>query len=149
MENVTEAARHRALAALELDRLLGLLRAMLRFRSFSASQGEPELARWLAGKLRSRSLEVARSPVPSERLNMLGWLLGSGGGPSLMLNGHIDTNMAGVCWGRDPWGADVEDGFVYGLGASTRSQGSGRRASLCAATCVWRWSSASCKAAWR
>ena len=115
---MTEADRDRALAAVDLDRLLGLLRAMLRFRSFSASQGEAELARWLAGELRSRGLEVAQPPVPGERLNTLGWLRGAGGGPSLMLNGHIDTNMAGLGWSRDPWGAEVEDGFVYGLGAS-------------------------------
>jgi acetylornithine deacetylase len=110
----------RALGALEAERLIETLRTMLRFRSFSASPGELELAGWLAGELRGRGIDVEQREVPGGRLNTLGWLRGSGAAqrPSLMLNGHIDTNMAGLGWTRDPWGADVDGGFVYGLGAS-------------------------------
>jgi acetylornithine deacetylase len=112
------AIRDEVLAAIDADRLLGLLREMLRFRSFSASAGELDLARWLAAELTQRGLEVSQQHITAERVNTLAWLRGSAAGPSLMLNGHIDTNMPGLGWTRDPWGADIEDGFVYGLGAS-------------------------------
>jgi acetylornithine deacetylase len=115
---VSVTLRDQVLAAIDPDRLMTLLRDMLRFRSFSASPGELELARWLASELTARGFEVAQPPIGSDRVNTLAWLRGSGAGPSLMLNGHIDTNMLGLGWTRDPWGADVEDGFVYGLGAS-------------------------------
>src|SRR5436190_3888076 len=91
---------------------------MLRFRSFSASPGELELARWLCSTLSARGFETAQLAVSVDRVNTLAWLRGSGSGPSLMLNGHIDTNMPGFGWTHDPWAADIEDGFIYGLGAS-------------------------------
>ena len=61
--------------------------------------------------------------VEEGRANVLGTLTGTGGGPSLMLNGHMDTSYSG----REPWlrtfpassrSAFVEDGRLYGLGIS-------------------------------
>jgi acetylornithine deacetylase len=110
--------RERVLASVNPQRLLDLLRQMLRFHSYSASPGELELARWLAHELRGRGLEVSQPGLAGDRVNTLAWLRGSGTGPSLMLNGHIDTNMPGLGWAHDPWAADVEDGYVFGIGCS-------------------------------
>lgn len=110
--------RDEVLSAIEPERLIALLRDMLRHKSFSGSAGEIELSRWLAGELAGRGFEVAQRPINGERVNTLAWLRGAGDGQSLMLNGHIDTNMPGLGWTRDPWGADAENGFVYGIGAS-------------------------------
>ena len=61
--------------------------------------------------------------VEDGRANALGVLEGSGGGKSLMFNGHMDTSYSG----REPWlrsvpgfqpRAFVEDGRLYGLGIS-------------------------------
>src|ERR1700730_4814523 len=43
---------------------------------------------------------------------------GTGGGTSLMLNGHLDTNPAGEGWTKDPFGGDVDDECIYGIGVS-------------------------------
>jgi succinyl-diaminopimelate desuccinylase len=43
---------------------------------------------------------------------------GADSGPVLVLCGHIDTVPAGESWSFDPLGARVEDGRVYGGGAS-------------------------------
>jgi len=91
---------------------------MIRVRSYSGASGERELALWLATYLQQSCLEVSLQDVPVGRLNTVAWVRGSGGGPSLMLNGHIDTNMVGLGWTRDPWGGIVEDDFIYGIGAS-------------------------------
>jgi succinyl-diaminopimelate desuccinylase len=43
---------------------------------------------------------------------------GAGGGPHLVLNGHIDVFPAGLAadWSRDPWSGAVADGKVHGRG---------------------------------
>jgi putative selenium metabolism hydrolase len=45
--------------------------------------------------------------------------MGSGHGPTLMLNAHMDTVRVSDrdSWTRDPFGATVEDGVLYGLGS--------------------------------
>lgn len=45
--------------------------------------------------------------------------IGAGRGPLLMFNGHMDTVRVSdpAAWSRDPFGAEIEDGVLYGLGA--------------------------------
>jgi len=44
---------------------------------------------------------------------------GASTGPRLLYNGHMDTVSVGdpASWARDPYGAQIEDGVLYGLGA--------------------------------
>lgn len=59
------------------------------------------------------------------RPNVVGVFRGSGGGRSLILNGHIDTvtiEPAGE-WTRDPFGAEIVDGAMYGRGTSDMKGG--------------------------
>ncbi len=53
------------------------------------------------------------------RPNLGGTLKGTGGGRSLMLNGHIDVVPPGppMHWRTDPFKAEIRDGFVQGRGA--------------------------------
>jgi acetylornithine deacetylase/succinyl-diaminopimelate desuccinylase-like protein len=44
-------------------------------------------------------------------------LRGTGGGPTLMLNGHMDPGVEMSGWSVDPYGAKFEDGWVWGMGA--------------------------------
>lgn len=41
-----------------------------------------------------------------------------GDGGSIVLNGHLDVVEAGPGWTREPFGAEVVDGNIYGRGAS-------------------------------
>ena len=68
-------------------------------------------------------LQVQWQQVEEGRANVLGTRAGTGGAPSLMFNGHMDTSYSG----REPWlahvpgfqpSAFVEDGRLYGLGIS-------------------------------
>jgi acetylornithine deacetylase len=45
--------------------------------------------------------------------------LGEGSGPSLLLNGHVDVVSAEPLerWTKDPFGAEIEDGRLYGRGS--------------------------------
>jgi acetylornithine deacetylase/succinyl-diaminopimelate desuccinylase family protein len=56
-----------------------------------------------------------------ERPNLLTRVPGSGGGPTLMLNGHLDTKPVGDAlpqWNTDPLRPELRDGRLYGLGTS-------------------------------
>lgn len=55
----------------------------------------------------------------AQRPNVNAVLKGSGGGPSLILSGHIDTVPAEtpVEWRYPPFGAEVHDGRLFGRGA--------------------------------
>lgn len=51
--------------------------------------------------------------------NVVGVLRGTGGGKSMLLNGHVDVVPAGGNdWTDDPWSGKYEDGKVYGRGAN-------------------------------
>ncbi len=60
------------------------------------------------------------------RPNVVGiWQGSGGGGKSLILNGHIDTVTVEPAaeWTHDPYGAEIEDGKMYGRGVSDMKSG--------------------------
>jgi len=89
--------------------------------SFTGS--EEAMAAWMSGAFRELELDVQWQQVEHGRANVVGTLPGSGGGPTLMLNGHMDTSYSG----REPWLQGIpgfqphgfeRDGRIYGLGIS-------------------------------
>ena len=89
--------------------------------SFTGS--EQAMAEFVAETLRELGLGVQVQEVEEGRANVLATWGGAGGGPTLMLNGHLDTSYSG----REPWLAGIpgfqpqgfeRDGRIYGLGIS-------------------------------
>jgi len=113
-----EAIARAAAAAVDEPGLVALLSRMVRIRSYSAGGEEGRIARFMADELAALGLEVTLQEVQPARLNCVGRWPGTGGGLSLMLNGHLDTNPAGEGWTRDPLGGETDDRFVYGIGVS-------------------------------
>ncbi|MCP5367243.1 MAG: M20/M25/M40 family metallo-hydrolase [Hyphomicrobiales bacterium] len=108
-----------------IDRTAALefLAAMLRFKSYSATPGEADLARHMAAAMGALGLESELMPVEGDRFNAIGTLRGQGGGRSLMFNGHLDTNPATDDWTVDPWGGLYDDDFIWGIGVSNMKSG--------------------------
>ncbi len=77
--------------------------------------GEAEIAQYIANWAEKAGLEVhLHEPVPG-RPNVVVIARGSGGGKSLMLNGHVDTvGVEGMTGAHQPY---VKDGRLYGRGA--------------------------------
>ena len=52
--------------------------------------------------------------------NVIGWMRGTGGGSSVMLNSHLDHVDVGdhARWPYPPFGAEIHDGAIWGRGAS-------------------------------
>ena len=57
------------------------------------------------------------------RINVVGSRPGTGGGPVVHLNGHIDVVPAGDGWTVDPFGGVVRDGRIFGRGVCDMKAG--------------------------
>jgi len=79
--------------------------------------GESAVADLIYDRLTSiGGLEVRRQPVGDRRSNVIAILKGSGGGRSLMLNGHMDTvGIDGMI--VEPFKPFIENGKLHGRGA--------------------------------
>jgi acetylornithine deacetylase len=115
----------RALLAAQIDEraCLDFLAEMARHKSYSQTEGERTLARFMAERMRAIGLDAELTPVEGERVNAVGLWKGTGGGRSLLFNGHVDTNPVTEGWTVDPWGGFVDDRFIYGIGVSNMKAG--------------------------
>jgi acetylornithine deacetylase len=77
--------------------------------------GEAEIAAFVAAWLADRGLEVTVDEPRPGRPSVVGVARGAGGGPSLMLNAHLDT--VGVEGMDRPHEPIVRDGRLHGRGA--------------------------------
>jgi acetylornithine deacetylase len=109
---------------------LETLTEMVRHKSYSETAGERKLAERMVEIMRNMGLKADLHPVDGGRVNAIGVWRGTGGGKSLLFNGHLDTNPATEGWTVDPWGGLVDDEFIYGIGVSNMKAGDA--ASLCA-----------------
>ncbi|MGJ4943839.1 M20 family metallopeptidase [Bradyrhizobium sp. HKCCYLS1011] len=112
-----------------LDRIdvagsLDLLSRMVQHKSYSRTDGEKQLATFMAERMREIGLEADLAPFGSDgRVNAVGRWKGTGGGRSVLFNGHVDTNPVTEGWTVDPWAGKVDDRFIYGIGVSNMKAG--------------------------
>jgi acetylornithine deacetylase len=122
------------------DELVELVRRLIRFDTTTHTAGEPPreeaaLQAHLGERLREAGAAVQVSePDPAlvaghrmipdgftfaGRPQLVGRFAGTGGGRSLLLNGHVDVVDPGPSdgWAHDPFGAVVADGLVHGRGS--------------------------------
>ena len=111
------------LARVDTKACLDFLASMARHKSYSQSEGEHTLAAFMAQQMTALGIEAKLSPVEGERVNAVGTWRGTGGGKSLLFNGHLDTNPVSEGWTVDPWGGKVDNKFIYGIGVSNMKAG--------------------------
>ena len=95
--------------------------------------GEGAVADWIGEWCAERGFDVDIQTVPlpdgASTKNAIATLKGEGSGPSLMLCGHTDTSdwngrpYREAEWRFDPFGGEVSDGKLYGLGAINMKAG--------------------------
>jgi acetylornithine deacetylase/succinyl-diaminopimelate desuccinylase-like protein len=107
--------------SIDRDRLVEWASRAISIPSFTGT--EEAMAAFMADTFRELGIAVQWQQVEEGRANVVGTLSGTGGGPTLMFNGHMDTSYSG----REPWLAHVpgfqpepfvRDGRLYGLGIS-------------------------------
>jgi acetylornithine deacetylase len=103
-----------------MDELEQLLSDLVSINSINpdlvpGSPGEGEIARYIASWLEGAGLEVVLRESISGRPNVIAIARGTGGGKTLLLNGHMDTvGVAGMLGGHNP---RIDGGRLYGRGA--------------------------------
>lgn len=78
---------------------------------------EGPIANYLATEMRETGAfdEVILQDVVPGRPNVIGVVRGSGEGPNLLFNGHLDTGAPAGDWTRGPYDVYEEDGFLHGF----------------------------------
>lgn len=109
---------------------LALLSDWVKHKSYSETEGERVLVLHVVDQMKAMGIEAETQPVEGARVNAIGRWKGTGGGKSLLFNGHLDTNPATEGWTVDPWGGLIDDTFIYGIGVSNMKAGDA--ASFCA-----------------
>lgn len=103
------------------DELVELGKSLVRIPSFIGE--ETPIARWVASYLSSRGYEVELQEVERGWYQTVATLKGSGGGRSIMFNGHLDNNPLAAGWSRDPFDPWVDGNRLYGAGIRNMKSG--------------------------
>ena len=106
--------------------LISTLKELIKINSVNPSlvpggAGEAEIAAFIADFLENIGLDVELYEVDKDRPNVIGILRGKDSGPSLILNGHMDT--VGVEGMVDPFNPRVDGNNIYGRGSADMKGG--------------------------
>jgi len=101
------------LSSQDRNNLVAFLQDLIRLPSPSTKEGA------VAERLAEEMGQVGFTRVRRDRIGNVIGCLGAGDGPRLIYNGHTDTVSVSdpASWARDPFGAQIEGGVLYGLGA--------------------------------
>ena len=117
------AAERTVLDKIDEDQLIELTRSLLRARGQNPPGEEAATVAVLAQAAAELGFDVCEAPVQPDRNNLRITLRTRGAGPGLLLLGHTDVVPVGDGWTRDPFGGTVEEGRIYGRGASDMKGG--------------------------
>ena len=117
MNDQTQAVLHKV----DAQELIDLASALIRIPSFKPE--ETAVALYLERFFRERGYDVDLQEIEPGRFQTIATLRGSGGGASLMLNGHTDINSLTRRWRRDPWTPSLEGDRLYGHGVQNMKGG--------------------------
>ena len=109
------------LAHVDAQELIDLASDLIRIPSFKTE--ETAVARFLDAFFRERGYDVDLQEIEPGRFQTIATLRGTGGGASLMLNGHTDINALTRRWTRDPWTPTLEGDRLYGHGVQNMKGG--------------------------
>jgi acetylornithine deacetylase/succinyl-diaminopimelate desuccinylase family protein len=103
------------------EHLFETLKALVRFRTPNPPGGnEKEAQDWIEQRMQAIGLEIDRWDALPGRPNVVGVLKGQGGGPRVVLNGHIDVCEDRLLeeWTSDPYEPVIDGRDMVGRGAT-------------------------------
>ncbi len=101
---------------IDRDEVVRLAQDLIAIESHSQAPGrEAAIGRFLVEWFHERGIEAELVPAIGDRANIVARLPLGGTGPTVLLNGHIDTVPAGAM--KDAFTPRIEDGVLWGRGA--------------------------------
>ncbi|MEE9198916.1 MAG: M20/M25/M40 family metallo-hydrolase [Dehalococcoidia bacterium] len=116
-----QATKAEVLSHINQEELVELGKSLIRIPSLIGE--ETPAARWVASYLSPRGYEVELQEVERGWFQTVAVLKGSGGGRSIMFNGHLDINPLASGWERNPFDPWVEGNRLYGAGIRNMKSG--------------------------
>ena len=101
--------------------MIDMAQDLIKIPSFKTE--ETEVACFLAGYFQERGYYTEMQEVEPSRFQTIATLRGTGGGRSLMFNGHMDIDPLALGWCRDPWRPSIEGNRLYGAGSRNMKGG--------------------------
>ncbi|MFN8511305.1 MAG: M20 family metallopeptidase [Thermomicrobiales bacterium] len=116
---IDPALAERVLAAIDRDETIAFLQALVRVPSVNPPGDVREAIRLCEEELAAAGFDCKVVGEEPEKPNLVATLRGSGGGPRLAFNAHVDVVPIGEesAWTHPPFGGEIHDGRVYGRGA--------------------------------
>jgi acetylornithine deacetylase/succinyl-diaminopimelate desuccinylase-like protein len=100
------------------DRPIDILRTLIRFDTTNPPGNEEACIGYVREVLEEAGISTALLAKTPSRPNLIGRLPGRGEAPPFVWQGHVDVvTTANQKWSRDPFGAELIDGEVWGRGA--------------------------------
>ncbi len=101
-----------------------VLQEMLHYNTVNPPGQEMALAQYVAEKLSQLGIESHTDDLADGRGNVIGVINGGNERQGLLFNGHLDVVPPGdISWIHDPFSGVIEDGKVFGRGASDMKGG--------------------------
>jgi succinyl-diaminopimelate desuccinylase len=120
LENAMPLDAQWLLESSDQEEAAALTAILVSHRSYPGGEAgvQAAVAAWFATQAMSPELQ----PAAPDRSNVI-VRIENGPGPTLLLNGHVDTVLAVEGWSSDPWLARREGDRLYGLGACDMKSG--------------------------
>lgn len=107
-------------ASADVEEAAALTASLVAIRSYPGEEGDVQRA--VAAWLNEQGVAAELLPTEGDRPNVLA-RVENGPGPTLLLNGHVDTVLAAQGWSCDPWQGKRDGDRLYGLGAADMKSG--------------------------
>ena len=103
----------------QIDPAAELLREIIRIDTSNPPGNEAALAEFLRPRFEALGFEVSIIDTPAAgKAHFIARLRGDGSRRPILLAAHADVvGVERELWTRDPFGGDIDDGYVYGRGA--------------------------------
>lgn len=102
-----------------------LLQDLMEIRTVNGKDGEKPAAEYICRYLSSRGIDAFVQDIGDGRGNVIALIPGENTGKGAIWNGHLDTVDYGELdsWNTAPWTPVIENGFLFGRGASDMKSG--------------------------
>ena len=103
---------------LDRNEAISILKSIIQIDSRTNTKNENNIIEYWESKYSELGTNNKIHKTDDNRLNLVSNLNFSNNHKTIIFNGHMDTNHIGSGWTTDPFGGEIKDNHIYGLGVS-------------------------------